>query len=118
MRRDNRPLLKTGDPEDVMRDLMAARYPVYAEADLTVESRDVPHESHRRRDHGRPRRVSRLWQRRSPGIATRRAGGAVIIGGDAPAAHRVRQFSRVNRVHIADRPPVFPSRSAPAATRC
>ena len=44
-KRDCRPLLKGGDPEQVMRDLMQARYPVYAEADLTVESRDIPHES-------------------------------------------------------------------------
>jgi len=28
----------------VMRDLMKKRYPIYAEADITVESRDVPHE--------------------------------------------------------------------------
>ena len=27
-----------------MRKLIEARYPVYAEADITVESRDVPHE--------------------------------------------------------------------------
>jgi shikimate kinase len=44
-KRDTRPLLRTGDPEAVMRSLMAARYPIYAEADLTVESRDVPHDS-------------------------------------------------------------------------
>jgi shikimate kinase len=44
MRRDNRPLLKTADPEARMRDLMALRYPVYALADLTIESREVPHE--------------------------------------------------------------------------
>ena len=44
LKRDNRPLLKTTDPEAVMRDLIAKRYPVYAEADLTVESRDVPHD--------------------------------------------------------------------------
>jgi shikimate kinase len=43
-RRDNRPLLAGGDPEAVMKKLMAERYPVYGEADLTVESRDVPHE--------------------------------------------------------------------------
>jgi shikimate kinase len=43
-RRDNRPLLASGDPDKVMRDLMKKRYPVYAEADITVESRDVPHE--------------------------------------------------------------------------
>lgn len=43
-RRDNRPLLAGGDPEQVMKKLMLERYPIYAEADLTVESRDVPHE--------------------------------------------------------------------------
>jgi shikimate kinase len=43
-KRDTRPLLKAGDPEQVMKDLMAARYPVYAEADLIVESRDIPHD--------------------------------------------------------------------------
>jgi shikimate kinase len=43
-RRDNRPLLTAGDPETVIRNLMQERYPVYAEADITVESRDVPHE--------------------------------------------------------------------------
>ncbi len=44
LKRDNRPLLKSGDPEAVMRGLMEARYPVYALADLQIESRDVPHE--------------------------------------------------------------------------
>jgi shikimate kinase len=44
MKRDNRPLLKTDDPEAVMRRLMDVRYPVYAMAELTIESRDVPHE--------------------------------------------------------------------------
>ena len=43
MRRDNRPLLKTADPEARMRERMIARYPIYAEADL-AHSRDVPHE--------------------------------------------------------------------------
>ena len=43
-RRDHRPLLAGADPEAVMRKLINARYPVYAEADITVESRDVPHE--------------------------------------------------------------------------
>ncbi|HEY7669010.1 MAG TPA: shikimate kinase [Hyphomicrobium sp.] len=43
-KRSNRPLLKSGDPEEVMRNLMETRYPVYALADITVESRDVPHE--------------------------------------------------------------------------
>lgn len=44
-RRSHRPLLKTADPEGTLRDLMAARYPVYGRADLTVISRDGPHEA-------------------------------------------------------------------------
>jgi shikimate kinase len=43
-KRNNRPLLKGGDPQAVMQKLMDVRYPVYALADLTVESRDVPHD--------------------------------------------------------------------------
>jgi shikimate kinase len=43
-KRDTRPLLKGSNPETVMRNLMAARYPVYAESDITIESRDVPHD--------------------------------------------------------------------------
>jgi shikimate kinase len=43
-RRDNRPLLKATDPRGVMEKLIRERYPVYALADVTVESRDVPHE--------------------------------------------------------------------------
>jgi len=44
-RRDNRPLLAAGDPEKVMKKLMEERYPIYAEADLTVDSRDIAHTS-------------------------------------------------------------------------
>ncbi len=44
MRRSNRPLLQAPDPEGVMRALMDVRYPVYAQADIVVESREVPHE--------------------------------------------------------------------------
>jgi shikimate kinase len=43
-RRDNRPLLAGSDPEKVMKKLMDERYPIYAKADVTVESRDVPHD--------------------------------------------------------------------------
>ena len=42
-RRATRPLLQTADPEAVMRKLMTERDPVYAQADITVESRNVPH---------------------------------------------------------------------------
>jgi len=40
-RREGRPLLKTADPKGTLRALMDDRYPIYAEADLTVISRDV-----------------------------------------------------------------------------
>jgi shikimate kinase len=43
-RKSNRPLLQTGDPRAKMEELMALRYPVYADADLTVESVDGPHD--------------------------------------------------------------------------
>ena len=41
-RRSNRPLLKTPNPRQTLQDLIEKRYPVYAEADVTVVSRDVP----------------------------------------------------------------------------
>jgi len=44
MRRNNRPLLKNGDPRVVLERLMAERYPTYAEADITVDSVDGPAE--------------------------------------------------------------------------
>ena len=37
-KRTGRPLLKTGEPREILRDLMDKRYPVYAQADLTVET--------------------------------------------------------------------------------
>jgi shikimate kinase len=44
-RRGDRPLLKSSDPAETLRQLIDERYPVYAEADITVESRDVPHDT-------------------------------------------------------------------------
>jgi shikimate kinase len=44
LKRNNRPLMQS-DPEGVMRQLMETRYPVYAKADITVESHDLPHEA-------------------------------------------------------------------------
>jgi shikimate kinase len=41
-RRDTRPLLKRGDPQEILHRLMTERYPVYAEADVTVVSNDGP----------------------------------------------------------------------------
>ena len=44
-RRADRPMLAGPDPIEALTRLMEERYPVYAEAELTVESRDVPHET-------------------------------------------------------------------------
>ncbi|CAN7363265.1 shikimate kinase [Pararhizobium sp. LjRoot238] len=43
-KRDSRPLLKTENPRQTLENLMHARYPIYAEADVTVVSRDVKKE--------------------------------------------------------------------------
>jgi shikimate kinase len=43
-KRGARPLLKADDPRAVMAALMETRYPVYAEADLIIDSEDGPHE--------------------------------------------------------------------------
>jgi shikimate kinase len=43
-RRQDRPLMKTDDPGETLRSLMAERYPVYAQADITIQSREVPHD--------------------------------------------------------------------------
>lgn len=43
-RRSNRPLLKQGDPREILERLIALRYPVYAGADIVVDSEDVPPE--------------------------------------------------------------------------
>jgi shikimate kinase len=45
LRRQDRPLLANADPEATMRGLIDRRYPVYAEADITILSGDQPHES-------------------------------------------------------------------------
>jgi shikimate kinase len=41
-RRSNRPLLKTANPRATLEKLIEERYPIYAEADITVLSREVP----------------------------------------------------------------------------
>ncbi len=41
-RRGHRPLLRNGDPKEVLGRLMTQRYPVYAEADLVVDSTAQP----------------------------------------------------------------------------
>ena len=39
-RRDNRPLLKKGDPRQILENLIAERHPIYAEADIIVDVTD------------------------------------------------------------------------------
>ena len=42
-RRDTRPLLRDGDPREILAGLMDERYPIYKQADITVETDDGPH---------------------------------------------------------------------------
>jgi len=44
-RKGERPLLQTADPAATLRHLLAEREPVYALADITVQSRDVAHDT-------------------------------------------------------------------------
>jgi shikimate kinase len=44
-RRDTRPLLKTGDKGTILTKLMEERYPVYAEADIAIDSNAGLHEA-------------------------------------------------------------------------
>jgi shikimate kinase len=41
-KRTHRPLLRQGDPREILARLMQARYPIYAEADIVVESTAQP----------------------------------------------------------------------------
>jgi shikimate kinase len=44
-KKGTRPLLDQGDPRDILARLMAQRYPVYAEADYTVDTTNEAHEA-------------------------------------------------------------------------
>jgi shikimate kinase len=44
-RKNDRPLLQTADPAATLRQLLAEREPIYAQSDLTVQSREVPHDA-------------------------------------------------------------------------
>jgi len=44
-RRNSRPLLQVENPRGRLAELMAERYPVYAEADITVDSDEAPPET-------------------------------------------------------------------------
>ena len=43
LRKDDRPLLKNGDPREILTRLLAEREPVYAQADIICDSEDGPH---------------------------------------------------------------------------
>ena len=43
-RRNDRPLLKEGDPREILSRLMAQRYPIYEQADIVIDSIDAPAE--------------------------------------------------------------------------
>ena len=40
--RDHRPLLKTGDPREILQRLIDLRYPIYTQANVVVDSADLP----------------------------------------------------------------------------
>jgi shikimate kinase len=44
-KKGNRPLLNGPDPEGKMRELLTEREPVYARADITIASREGPHQT-------------------------------------------------------------------------
>ena len=44
-RKDSRPLLAGKDPLEVLRAQAEVRYPIYAEADVTVETQDTAHQA-------------------------------------------------------------------------
>src|ERR1700685_2246214 len=44
-RKNDRPMLQTADPAATLRELLVAREPAYAPDDLTVQSREVPHDA-------------------------------------------------------------------------
>jgi shikimate kinase len=44
-RKNDRPMLQTDDPAETLRQLLKVREPVYALADLTMQSREGPHEA-------------------------------------------------------------------------
>jgi shikimate kinase / 3-dehydroquinate synthase len=77
--RAHRPLLNDGDPEAVLRRLMAARHAVYAEADVIVDCTDEPPE------HTTNQTLSALlaWRppRRLP-VALSTASYEVVVGSD------------------------------------
>lgn len=42
-RRESRPLLRDGDPRKILAELLAKREPIYAQADIALDSEEGPH---------------------------------------------------------------------------
>lgn len=43
-KRNTRPLLRQGNPREILQKLIDERYPIYAEANITIDTADVPHD--------------------------------------------------------------------------
>ncbi len=86
----NRPLLKTDDPEATLRRLLAERAPIYALADLTIESREGPHDAV----------VDIVLQRLAerfcaPAVASGASGGAGVAAAAPPHVVGARSGERI-----------------------
>jgi shikimate kinase/3-dehydroquinate synthase len=88
-KKSNRPLLQTPDPEGTLRRILADRAPTYALADVTIDSRDGPHEA-----------VVDLTLRR---LAERLVDAGEAKGGPSPDARRIVEVplgARAYKIHI------------------
>jgi shikimate kinase len=43
VRRKTRPILEEGDKKQILQELIATRYPIYLESDITIDSDNFPH---------------------------------------------------------------------------
>ena len=72
-RRDTRPLLRTGNPEDILRDLAKKRYPLYGHCAITIESNGGAHEKivddiiHKLNDYLKPKAKKSPEERKAGG---------------------------------------------------
>ena len=122
-KRSNRPLLQTADPEATLRQLLEERSPTYALADLTIESRDGPHdavvetilEALRRRASG-ARRGDGCGCERSQ-VALGERSYKILIGEGLIASRRARISPRSRPARDAPSSPTKTSRRC-ISTRC
>ena len=93
LKRNNRPLLEN-DPEGVMRQLMEARYPIYATADITVESRDLPHDTI----------VGEIIEALAASLVAAEAGAGRLAGGRSPMSRDPPTAPDARQDRPADQP--------------